>query len=751
MRSIGRRHFRRASLFVSVAMFALLLIPFAGPAAANHGARILDVTPDSAGKGVGALHTLTANLCTFPSPPNPDAEEDPDTTCIPNGATFGTGPINIDFEFEPLPPPFSDESANDPDNGFSPATPDMTCSVAANANTCTVSYTGVSSGDDQIRAWIDHDDNDATTEADTVEQQDERAVPGSQPTGPPDASPDCAAAGPAEEDCTDVVVVAWSGGAPATLDCDDATGPDTERETNPSGGASGNETYTCFVKDAQGNPTGDADPNTNGTQEVRVNAEVKNGVNDPDDPDSESYADNGDYDCRTGAGRGGSDPPVGQCSITVTQGELETGTATICFWVGDETAGMNLCSNEPTGENQTGLTADTGNDLADQTELTWVARSSANGGVDAEPETAALETGEDHTITATVYDQFGSAFNGNTVVNFEFFNGSVSDTDGNTPGTPDDTCTTNNASSCSITYSSPDAGRDLVCVWINAAPTMSGTNHNGTCDGEGLNDADDTAGSADAPDPRDDDVDVVSATWRNADPATELDCEPENGSTDREEDHVITCTANNDSGGVEGTEVDVEAVGANDPDGSNTPSSPDFTCTTDNTGSCEVTHEGAKSNDTGETTYRGWIDEDYFHGTNESDGGEGQNEENNPGGAEPDDTDVVKNQWGTDPARTISLDSNRNRQERGKKVRFNGDIDGDPNCEDGETVRLRRSVKSGGYKTMATTVTDNSGDFQFEIVVRKTRRYKAVAPATNAPDVCNKAKSPAVRVRVTNN
>ncbi|MDQ4142303.1 MAG: hypothetical protein M3198_00925 [Actinomycetota bacterium] len=753
MRSIGRSNSRRWSLVVSVAMFALLLIPFAGPAAANHGSRVLDVTPDTASRGVGAQHMLTAKLCTFPAPPNPDAEEDPDSVaCVANPATFGTGPINIDFEFEPLSPPFSDPSANDPDNGASFATPDLTCSIAAGESQCTVQYTGNVAGDDQIRAWIDHDGRDETTsEIDMVEQQDERAVPGSQPTGPPDTSPDCTAGGPAEEDCTDVVTVSWTGGAPANLDCDDSNGPDRERETNPSGGPQGNETYTCRATDAQGNATGDANPNEDGTQPLMVNAEITNGVNDPDSPDGASY-ETPDYQCRTGAGRGGSDPPTGQCSITVTQGELETGTADICFWIGDATEGQTRCADEPTGENQNETTGeDTGNDLADRTELTWVARSSQGGGVDAEPETADRIRGGNHTITATVYDQFNNPFNGNTEVKFEFFDRSPKDTDGNTPGAPDETCTTQNSSSCSITYSSSETGRDLVCVWTNDAPTMTGDVDNGQCGGEGQVDQDDTAGTADAPDPVDDDQDVVSATWRNAEPATELNCEPENGKTERSSNHVITCTASNENGGVGGTEIDAEATGANDPDGSSSPGDPDFTCTTDNDGDCQITHNGSADNEKGETTYRVWIDKDYNSNTNESDASEGQNEENDGGGTdEPDNTDVVKNRWVADSDRTITLASNRTKQDEGKRVRFFGDIEGDPSCEDAETVKLRRArLNDGPFKTIATTTTDTDGSYEFEIVIRKSRRYKAVAPATTTPDACDKAKSNTVTVTVT--
>ena len=744
-----RRNFRKWSLLVSVAMFAVLMVPFAGPAAANHGSRVLDVTPDTASRGVGAQHVLTAKLCTFPTPPNPDTDEDPDSiACVGSAPTFGGGPINIDFEFEPLPLPFGDESANDPDNGYSPATPDLTCSIAAGETQCTASYTGTVAGDDQLRAWIDHDGRDDTTaEIDTVEQQDERSVPGSQPTGPPDTSPDCAAGGPAEEDCTDVVSVSWSGGAPARLDCDDAGGPDTENETNPSGGPQGNETYTCRVTDAQGNPTGDANPNVTDVQDLTVNAEITNGINDPDSPDGASYA-TPDYSCRTGAGRGG-DPPTGQCSITISQGELEAGTADICFWIGDDSAGQTLCPSEPTNENQNNTTKeDTGNDLADRVQLTWQARTAAGGGVDAEPETSDRTVGDNHTITATVYDQFNSPHNGNTQVNFEFFSGSVSDTDGNTPGTPDDSCSTLNASSCSITYSSNDAGRDLVCVWTNANPSMTGTNQNGQCGGEGQEDADDTAGSADAPDPIDDDQDVVSVTWRNEDPANQLNCEPENGTTQRTDDHVILCTASNDTGGVPGTEIDAEAVGANDPDGSSSPGTPDFTCTTGNAGSCQIVHDGSAGNSTGDTTYRIWVDEDYSHDTNELDSGEGPNEADDEGGtAEPDTTDVVKAEWIADPDRTISLDVNKHRREAGKRVRFFGDIEGDPSCESGEMVRLRRSTRRGGFNTIDTTTTDNNGDFEFRTRIRKTRRYKVNTPATTTPDACEKATSDTVRVR----
>ena len=749
MRRTRSARWGRLSLFVSMTAFAALVIPFAGPAAANHEERVLDVVPDTADLGIGTTHTLTAKLCALGATPGSAASTPDSTDCDDSAATFDTGPINIDFEFEGLVP-IPGTSANDPDNGTSYQTPDMTCSVFAGQSSCQVSYLGAESGDDQIRAWIDHDGSNSTVEADTTEQQDERATPGSQSPGTNPFSLNCFASGPAEEDCTDVVTASWEAGAPAVLDCDDENGPNREQETNPGGGAQGNETYLCSAYDAQGNLTGDADAGA-GEETIVVKGEFKNGVNDPDDPDSESYS-SPDRTCEIEDSGG----DFGTCEITVTQGEGDEGTAFICFWIGDETAGQTLCSNESTmeGTNPDGSddfrTPGNGGDKADQVEKTWENRSANGGGVDAEPETATNDKGTNHTITATVYDQFGDSLPGNTTVNFEFFSGSPSDTDGNTPGTPDMTCSTSSTSSCSRTYTSNEAGRDLVCVWTNAAPNMQGNNQAGTCDGEGRDDTDDAAGSADAPDPRNDDVDVVSKTWVNADPATELNCIPENATTERTSNHVITCTASNESGGVADTNIDVEATGANDPDSSSTPGTPDFSCTTDNDGDCTVTHNGGAGNSLGTTTYRAWIDSDYKDDTNESDQGEGVDESQagqEGDTEEPDNTDVVRNTWIADPERTISLDSNGNSRREGRKIRLFGDVEGDPACEDAETVRLRRrSQGASKFKTIATTVTDNNGGYEFEVVVRRTSDYKTVAPPTTTPNACNKASSNVVTI-----
>ncbi|MDQ3956396.1 MAG: hypothetical protein M3285_12700 [Actinomycetota bacterium] len=749
MKRISSTKGRRWGAFMAVAVLSTLVVPFAGVAQANHGSRTLDVVPDTASLGILGTHTLTAKLCDLLATPNPNQAQSPDSTdCELTPADFDSGAINVDFEFEPVGPnALQSNSVNDPDNGTSYGTPDMTCSIPAGASTCQVQYQGLSSGTDEIRAWIDHDGLDTTTEADTVEERDERDVPGNQ-SGDPVFGGNCFKSGPSELDCTDVVEATWTAGQVAMLDCDDSNGPKTEQETNPSGGGSAsNETYTCRTFDAAGNLTSDANASESGNQQTTVKGEIENGVNDPDDPDSQSY-ETPDRSCNIPSSGGN----FGRCTMTVTQGELENGTAQICFWAGG--AGQSaeeaaaLCADEPTLENADPDGADTANDLADRAELTWEARAAR--GVDAEPEEATnnLPGDTQHTITATVYDQFSAAFPADTTVFFEFFEGSPSDNDGNVPGNPDGSCETNGSSSCGFTYSNSETGRDLVCVWVGTIPVMGGTNQNGNCDGETINDADDTAGSADAPEPNNDDIDVVSKKWVNATPADTLDCEPESQTTAGDGVYSVNCTATAGNAPVSGTEIDAEATGANDPDNANSRTSPDFTCTTDAEGDCTITHDPSGTGSAGTTTYRAWIDSDYFHETDESDASEGRDETATAGaGEEPDGTDVVDNEWLGDGNRSITLQSNKSSREAGKRVRFFGEIDGFPACEDNEVVRLRRSPPDRNrWKTIDTTVTLPDGSYEFRKRIRKTRDYKAVAP--NSP-TCKKARSPIIRVVAT--
>lgn len=575
------------------------LLPWVPPAMANHGQATLNVRPESVSRPLDATHTLTAEL------------DQP--------VTVERGSVNIDFE--------NQSGANDVD-GTTFDSPDLTCTIAARERSCAVTYTGTVTGRDLWRVWIDHDGRDVTVEADRTENRNETRDAG-------DGGTVCNGAGSGgEPDCTDVVEVLWGTGA---LDCDDAEGPDAERQTNPSGGgAVSNEVYTCTLTDATSRPDADR----------VIRAEVVNGINDPDLTDGASY-ETPDYRCTSGDGTQGT--TAGACQITVTQNETEAGTAQICFWAATVEDGALLCSDEATEEGQEADGSDVGNDLADAVEKTWAERGAAGGGVDAEPESATSGFGT-HEITTSIYDQFGAPFNGDTTVFLEFFRGSPSDTDGNSPESPDLTCTTTNDSVCTAAYSqAATGGTDLVCVWTNVAPQMDGTNNEGTCDGEGSTDADDAAGTADAPDAAGDDVDIVQKIWQNPTSAVALECTPETQNARRNTSPGITCTATDAAGlPVAGAEVDAEAVGVNDPDAADAPVPPDFSCVTGTQGTCSFQHgpQGVGTTDVqGQTVYRAWIDADNDNATTEADAAEGTSEVSLPGGAEPDDTDVVSIAW----------------------------------------------------------------------------------------------------------
>ncbi|MDQ3983276.1 MAG: Ig-like domain-containing protein [Actinomycetota bacterium] len=188
---------------LAVVMLASMMA-MAAPAAANHPSSCVDLTPETASNPAGANHTITARL-------RPVTAQ-----CTQAEVTPTSGPVNIDFEIT---------GVNDVDGGNTPDTPDLTCAVAVNASTCTVTYSGNGTGTDTIRGWIDHDGLTSTqggqTEADLAETQ----------------------AGE-DSDITDVVSTAWSG-PPAAITVLVNHSPDS---------AGGCATARFRVTDAAGTP-----------------------------------------------------------------------------------------------------------------------------------------------------------------------------------------------------------------------------------------------------------------------------------------------------------------------------------------------------------------------------------------------------------------------------------------------------------------------------------------------------------------
>jgi hypothetical protein len=355
---------RKRSLVLATALVTIVAlgVPMAGVAVANHGIRTLQVSPETSDNPIGATHTLTATLS--------------------SAADVTSGAIEVDFEIS---------GPGDTDGGNTPSSPDKECIVAVGSATCTVTDTSPVAGTDTITAWIDHGD-DAAVEADTTEGADAGNPSLDEPSGGPDVP-----GGTAEPDLTDVVVKTWSGAVAAVLDCDDASGNDTE--TNPVTGPSSSEIYTCTVIDPAPTP----DEPVSG---VRIEVENLNGANDPDNSASAGTPDVNDA-CTTNA--------KGTCTVTIAASESQSGPAEICFWIDEDVdnvfdpAGVEIDG----GECEEAVDAPENDDKTDTVTKTWGGLEPRN--IDARPEQATNAPGTVHRVTAVVTDREGNRVSGVTV------------------------------------------------------------------------------------------------------------------------------------------------------------------------------------------------------------------------------------------------------------------------------------------------------------------------------------------------
>jgi hypothetical protein len=101
--------------------------------------------------------------------------------------------------------------------------------------------------------------------------------------------------------------------------------------------------------------------------------------------------------------------------------------------------------------------------------------------------------------------------------------------------------------------------------------------------------------------------------------------------------------------------------------------------------------------------------------------------------------------------RTLTLDSNKGKVEKGRKVRLTGQIDAplnEPGCEPNQTVELQRKKTKApetAFSTFRTLQTDLAGNFADKVKVKKTRIYRAVV-RENAS--CDEELSNTQKVRV---
>ena len=582
-----RRSFRVLGASVTVVLITALLIPIGGVAQANHPAgSCLDLGPESDSNPLNTSHVITATLR------------------MPAGETCGSAQTAVDPDHGAVTVHFERTGVNDTD-GNTLTSPDMSCTIQPNATSCTVSYVGTTAGNDTIRGWVDEDGGVA--DVDEQEGAAEASTPGRI----------------GESDSTDVVTKTWVNPATASnLDCS----PETATIA-----AGGSHTIGCTVRDSGGTLM----------EGARVDIEVT-GANDPDNANSPTSP---DFTCTTSA--------AGTCQFTHSTATTESGPTTYRAWVDADNSNATVEADATEGQDAASTPGGTAEpDNTDVVAATWTP-GPATGldcddatGPDTEtesnPGTGAGDATSSETYTCRVTDAAGNPAAGTFSVRAEVET-AVNDPDNpdsNSPSSADYTCTTVNGT-CQITVTQVDneVGTTTICFYVGDGATLCAAETTGENQAAG---GGDTAN---------DFADQVELTWVAVTTAARLDCTPETDSNPVGTSHTITCTARNASDAlINGAQIDVEITGTNDPDNANSPTTPDLTCTTAGSGTCNIV-DATNNTTAGLTTYRAWIDRDGSNATVEADATEGRDEATTPGAkAEVDDTDVVTKTWTGAPA-----------------------------------------------------------------------------------------------------
>jgi hypothetical protein len=99
---------------------------------------------------------------------------------------------------------------------------------------------------------------------------------------------------------------------------------------------------------------------------------------------------------------------------------------------------------------------------------------------------------------------------------------------------------------------------------------------------------------------------------------------------------------------------------------------------------------------------------------------------------------------------TLTIDANKGKVEKGRKVTLSGQYDTPTNeaCEPNRQIQIQRRLKSqpdSAFATFETVQTDAAGNYTLKTKVKKTRFYRAVVTET---DACDDETSNSQKVRV---
>ena len=338
-----------------------------------------------------------------------------------------------------------------------------------------------------------------------------------------------------------------------------------------------------------------------------------------------------------GANDSGTAPEL-RCSIgtgddacTVQYSGSVTGNDTITGWL-DNDRDETLDDDEP----------------RDTVQVTWIPMGDAlDCDLDARDDSErrlGLVPGGSVTILCSAVDGQGVGLATGTIV-AEIENGinDPDEPDGPSYGSPDATCAID-AGGCSLTLtpSEGELGISEICLYLAGQEER--------CSDEGTDEGRNTSGVDAANDP----ADQVEVRWVSPTTAVVVTCVPDASTSTTAASFEATCTATDGSGAaVRDVSIVAEATGANDPDAADSPTSPDFGCTTRRDGSCVIAIRGTAGVE-GTTVLRAWIDADLSATTVEADLEEGTNASTDPGSSpEPDGTDVIIHEWSGSPARLV--------------------------------------------------------------------------------------------------
>jgi len=488
-----------------------VIAPLAQPANAAHGVCDLDIEPENDTNPTGTTHTLTARL--VEGGPSPETA----ATCNDQRAQA----ITIDFEIDCVSGadgamytnetggqaedvPAGNCTANDPAGSGDDirTTPDLSCVIPANqggsgdatANSCTVSYTRNTDGQDEIVGWVDEDQNDATDNSAAGEGFGD------------DSAND-----------TDAVAKFWTSPANQQIDC----GP--ENDVNPAGTQ---HTVTCTVRSGAG-----ANPTLEGAD---VDYQVT-GAN-PTGPQ---------HGCTTGAN--------GQCSFTYTGNNA--GNDTIQAFVNqDGNHTNNDCGAEATGDAENDDFCDQVQKTFQQRTATFLdvepeTDTNPNGTTHTLTATFTDQFGDPIELSEGQLVDFEiiSGPNANLTNGFRDF-----ECPSNNP-TQGGTCT---ASYTDNQAFDANNATDVICAWISTDGDDDQYDPNGTaadggdCDTETPNETEqgvDPNNQNIAGNEGNDQTDVVLKTWtaNQQQPATQVNAEPETDTNPVGTQHTIGVFAGN--------------------------------------------------------------------------------------------------------------------------------------------------------------------------------------------------------------